>query len=74
MPIGFFTYISGGFANTFDSQILKEFQETKINGSGITVSNLITLIEDHMRSPYTHKELRRILGLNRQVLLSDIHH
>lgn len=74
LPIGFFTYISGGFASTFDSQIAKECQESNVNGSGITVSNLITLIEDHMNNPYSHKELRNLFGLNRQILLSDIHH
>lgn len=73
-PIGFFTYISGGFASNIDSQIMKECQETQVNGSGITVSNLISLIEEHMNNPYTHKELRNIFGLNRQVLLADIHH
>lgn len=73
-PIGFFTYISGGFAKNFDSQLIKEAQESKVNGSGITVSNLITLIEDHVNNPYSHEELRKLFGLNRQILLSDIHH
>jgi len=74
LPIGFFTYISGGFVNSIDSQLLKEHNESGINGSGITVSNLIALFEKHMEQPFTHKELRDIFGLNRQILLSDIHH
>lgn len=74
MPIGFFTYVCGGFVGNFDNQILKEYQESHVAGSGITVSNLITLIEDHMSKPYSHEELRKIFGLNRQILLSDIHH
>lgn len=74
LPIGFFTYISGGFIKTIDQQISEEVNESGVNGSAITVSNLITLIEDHMENPYSHKELRQIMGLNRQVLLSDIHH
>lgn len=74
LPIGFFTYISGGFVSNFDAQLIKECQESKINGSGITVSNLITLIEDHMNNPYTHAELRKLFGMNRQILLADIHH
>ena len=31
-------------------------------------------IEDHMENPYFHAELRRIFGLDRQIMLSDIHH
>lgn len=73
-PIGFFTYISGGFAKNIDSQIQKEITEAKTAGSCINVSNLISLIEAHTESPYSHGELRKIFGLGRQILLSDIHH
>lgn len=74
VPIGFFTYISGGFVKHIDQQIMSEVTESGIHGSGITVSNLISLIEDHQEHPYTHRELREIFGLDRQILLSDIHH
>ena len=74
LPIGYFTYISGGFIKTIDQQIADEVKESGTDGSAITVSNLISLIEDHMESPYSHKELRNIFGINRQILLSDIHH
>lgn len=74
LPIGYFTYISGGFVPHIDSQIQSEVEESGAHGSGITVSNLISLIEDHQKSPYSHKELRSIFGLDRQILLSDIHH
>lgn len=73
LPIGFFTYISGGFVKHIDQQIKSEVDESGIHGSGITVSNLINLIEDHQEKPYSHSELRRIFGLDRQVMLSDIH-
>ena len=73
-PIGYFTYISGGFASHINRQIMDEVNASGIHGSGITVSNLITLIEDHMEHPYSHAELRRIFGLDRQIMLSDIHH
>lgn len=53
---------------------MSEVTESGIHGSGITVSNLISLIEDHQEHPYTHRELREIFGLDRQILLSDIHH
>ena len=73
-PIGYFTYISGGFVPHIDRQIMAEVNASGIHGSGITVSNLIMLIEDHMENLYSHAELRRIFGLDRQIMLSDIHH
>ena len=73
-PIGFFTYIAGGFGRTIDSQIQAEVSESGICGSGITVSNFIKMIElqNSGKKNYTHAELRRIFGMNRQVLLNDI--
>ena len=71
-PIGFFMYISGGFATNIDSQLWREHEESGVNGSCITVSNLILLIENHIEHPYSHKKLMDVFGLNRQILLSDI--
>ena len=70
-PIGFFTYISGGFVSHIDKQIQKEVEESGVHGSGITVSNLISLIEKQNEQPYSHNSLRNIFGLDRQILLSD---
>ena len=70
-PIGFFTYISGGFVSHIDKQIQKEVEESGVHGSGITVSNLISLIEKQNEQPYSHDSLRSIFGLDRQILLSD---
>lgn len=72
LPIGFFTYISGGFASNIDSQIQNAVDKSGIHGSGITVSNLIAMIEKHTEEPYSHRDLRKIFGLDRQILLSDI--
>lgn len=44
-PLAFFSYIAGGFANQIDKQILAEANESGINGSGITVTNFIKMIE-----------------------------
>lgn len=57
-----------------DRQIMDEVNASGIHGSSITVSNLIMLIEEHMENPYSHAELHRIFGLDRQIMLSDIHH
>ncbi len=74
LPIGFFTYIGGGFVPHIDRQIQSEIEETGTPGSAITVFNLISLIEDHIKNPYSHQELRSIFSIGRKVLLSDIHH
>ena len=72
LPLGFYLYISGGFTKQIDKQLVNISQESGANGAGITVSNLISMIEKNENHPYSHEELRRIFGLNRQVLLADI--
>ena len=71
-PIGFFTYIAGGFIDTIDKQIQSEVDETSVPGSGITVSNMIKLIEKHQENNFSHKELREIFSVNRQIKLADL--
>ena len=72
LPLAFFTYISGGFCDKIDKQIKAEYEESKISGSCITAGNVIKLIEKHQEKPYTHKELRDIFSINRQIYTSDI--
>ena len=74
-PIGFFAYIAGGFGNTIDKQIQDEVRESGVHGSGITVSNFIKMIENHQNGVhrYSHKDLRNIFGLDRQVMLKDVY-
>lgn len=73
-PIGFFAYIAGGFGKTIDKQIKDEVLESGIHGSGITVSNFIKMIENQSTGEhtYSHAELRKIFGLDRQIHLADI--
>ena len=75
LPIGFFSYIAGGFGKGIDKQIQKEVSESGVHGSGITVSNFIKMIEYHQNGThkYSHKELKVIFSLDRQVLLNDIY-
>ena len=73
-PIGFFTYIAGGFGKQIDRQIQAEVKESGVHGSCITVSTFIKMIENHTsgKRTYSHGELRRIFGMDRQVRQSDI--
>lgn len=74
LPIGYFSYISGGFAKNIDQQIQSEVSESGVHGSAITVSNFITMIENQNSGSirYSHADLRSIFGLDRQVRLRDI--
>lgn len=71
-PLAFFLFIAGGFSNSFEAQLAHMVRETKINGAGLSVSRLISLIEKHSHSPYTHHALLRIFSCNRSVTLSDL--
>lgn len=72
LPLSFFSYIAGGFGKNFDAQVKDIFNVTGINGSGMSVSNMIKLVECYMAKGYTHTNIRDIFSVNRQVLLSDI--
>lgn len=70
-PMAFFTYIAGGFGKNFDYQVKNIADITGVNGSGISVSNMIKLIECYGVRGYTHQTVKSILSINRQVLISD---
>lgn len=72
-PIGFFSYIAGGFGCNIDSQIKSIVAETGVHGSAVSVSNIIKMAESSVSgTAYTHSEIKRILSTDRQVLLSDL--
>lgn len=70
-PLAFFSYIAGGFGKNFDSQVRAIVDETGVNGSGFSVSTMIKLVECYSDKGYTHKTLRDLFSLNRQVLMTD---
>lgn len=71
-PLSFFSYISGGFGNSINSQVKLIVDEIGVHGSAISVSNIIKLVEIYPQKGYNHTNLRDILSLDRQVLLSDL--
>jgi len=71
-PTAFFSYIAGGFTDNIDIQIQSICSETGIPGSAISVSNVIKMVENQEHSPYSHKSIKDIFSINRQILLSDI--
>lgn len=72
LPLGFFSYIAGGFGSNIDTQIRAINSATNVNGSAISVSNIIKMVERNEICKYSHKEIRDILGVNRQILLKDV--
>lgn len=71
-PIGFFSYIAGGFGNSIDKQIQSEVAESGVHGCGITVDTFIKMVEKACETPYSHSQIRDIFSLDRQVRLEDI--
>ena len=71
-PLAFFSYIAGGFGANINAQICDISTETSIRGSAVGVSNIIALVEKHTEHPFSHRRIRDIFSLNRQVLLADL--
>lgn len=70
--LAFFSYIAGGFGNNIDKQIQSIVSATGVNGSAVSVTNMIKMVEQHNRVPYSHKKLCEIFSVNRQVLMQDL--
>ncbi len=71
-PLSFFSYIAGGFGTNINGQLKKIIDETNINGSAVTVSHVIQMVDNHQSSPYTHTQIKNILSVNRRVLVADL--
>ncbi|MEL5898703.1 restriction endonuclease FokI C-terminal domain-containing protein [Clostridium sporogenes] len=71
-PLAFFSYIAGGFGKNIDNQIKEIVDETKINGSAISVTNVIKLVEYYNTKNYDHRKISDIFSVDRQVLMSDL--
>ena len=71
-PMAFYTYIAGGFGVSIEKQIDAIHRETGVPGSAISVTNIIKMVENHYNKPYSHEQIAKMLGLNRQVLMSDL--
>ena len=70
--LAFFSYIAGGFGNNIDNQIKSIYETTGIPGSAVSVSNIIKMVERNREKAYSHEDIRKVFGLNRQVLMQDV--
>lgn len=71
-PVAFFSYIAGGFGERIDTQIKSIYDATGVPGSAITVSNIIKMVEINEERPYSHSQIRNMMGINRQILMADL--
>lgn len=70
--LAFFSYIAGGFGKNIDKQLKSIVDATGVSGSAISVSNMIEMVEQHNKVPYTHSKIREIFSVNRQILMRDL--
>lgn len=70
--LAFFSYIAGGFGSNIDSQLAKIVNETGINGSAVTATAVIQMVEKQQQMPYSHAKIRQMFSVNRQLRLSDL--
>nr|WP_330387943.1 restriction endonuclease FokI C-terminal domain-containing protein [Anaerobium acetethylicum] len=70
--LAFFSYIAGGFGSNIDGQIRNIVNTTGINGSAISVSNVIRMVDIHNSNPFNHQKIKDVFSMNRQVLLKDL--
>lgn len=71
-PLGFFSYIAGGFGESINEQIMSISEESQVRGSAVSVTNVIRLVENNQKFPYSQMELKELFSVNRQVLIKDI--
>ena len=72
LPLSFFSYIAGGFGRNIDAQIKDIVSETGVHGSAASVTNIIALVEKSQLEPISHRRLRDVFSVDRQILRSDI--
>lgn len=72
LPLAFFTYIAGGFGKNIDMQIRDIVKATSVHGSAVSVSNVISLVEQSQTAPIPHKRIKQIFSIDRQILQSDL--
>lgn len=72
LPLAFFSYIAGGFGKNIDAQIRNIVEESSVHGSAISVSNVISLVEQTQTVPISHSKIKDIFSLDRQILRPDL--
>lgn len=72
LPMGFFSYISGGFKPTIAAPLQKITEATSVNGSAMPVANFIKMAEIQAKKPYSQLDICNVFSVNRKVELRDL--
>ena len=72
LPVGFFSYIAGGFSNTIAHPLNEVVRLSQVNGSAMPVTVFIKMVENNAIKPYSHAEIKTIFSLNRQVSIGNL--
>lgn len=72
LPLGFFSYIAGGFSNSIVNPINDIVRNSQVNGSAMPVTVFIKMAEKNATAPYTHAAIKKIFSLNRRVNITDL--
>lgn len=72
LPVGFFSYIAGGFSSTIEYPLKEVAKNSLVDGSAMPVAVFIKMIDKNSSSPYSHDAIRKIFSLNRQISISDL--
>lgn len=71
-PLGFFSYIAGGFSNSIANPVNDIVRNSQVNGSAMPVTVFIKMAEKNSTTPYNHVEIKTIFSVNRQVNITDL--
>ena len=72
LPVGFFSYIAGGFSNNIANPLNEVVRTSHVNGSAMPVTVFIKMVENNSIKPYSHANVKTIFSLNRQVSIGDL--
>lgn len=70
--LGFFMYVAGGFAPSFNAKLAQVMRETKVSGSGIGILPWIELIRGFENSSMGEEDLLRLWSAGREITVEDV--
>lgn len=70
--LAFFSYIAADYKATVDKQLKRIGKATGVNGSILTATDIIRMVELHEDKPFTHAALRELFSVGRAVSIADI--
>lgn len=70
LDLAFFSYVAGGFGRNIDVGIEKIKDESHIPGCAISAGELLRLLKQHRRTPFTKTEFKQLFTSNRQLFSS----